>query len=63
VGKGKKLIDILDLSPSLETHAYDLLLKMGRQVKDQDSEEVFQVLAKETKGHLERLSSFFEKRL
>jgi rubrerythrin len=61
--KGKKLIDILELSLSLETHSYDLCLKMGRQVKDQRSGEVFQVLAKETKEHLKRLSSFLEKRV
>ena len=61
--KERKLIDILELSLSLETHSYDLLLKMGRQVKDQRSEEVFQVLAKAEKDHLERLSSFLEKRV
>ena len=59
----KTLIDVLDLSLSLETHTYDLFLKMGRQVEDQNSEEIFQVLAKETKEHLERLSSFLEKRI
>ena len=61
--KGKKLIDILEISLSLETHAYDLCLRMGRQVKDHRSEEVFQILVKETKEHLERLSSFIEKRV
>ncbi len=61
--KGKSLIDILDLSLSLETHSYDLLLKMGRQVKDRRSKEVFQVLAEETREHLERLSSFLGKRV
>jgi sulfur-carrier protein adenylyltransferase/sulfurtransferase len=61
--KGKEMEDILAFSLSLETHTYDLFLKMGRQVEDQKSEEVFQVLAKETKEHLERLSSFLEKRI
>lgn len=61
--KRKELIDILELSLSLETHSYDLHLKMGRQVKDQRSEGVFQVLAKAEKEHLKRLSSFLEKRV
>jgi rubrerythrin len=61
--KGKRLIDLLELSLSLETHSYDLYLKMGRQTKDQRSEQVFHVLSGEEKDHLERLSSFLEKRI
>ncbi len=61
--KGKKLIDLLELSLALETHSYDLYLKMERQMKDQRSAQVFQMLSKDEKEHLERLSSFLERRI
>jgi len=55
--------EILELSISSETNAYDLYIKMERQMKDQRSAQVFQVLSKEKKQHLERLSSFLEERV
>jgi rubrerythrin len=61
--KGKRTTDILDLSLSLETNAYDLYLKMEHQTKDQRSAQVFNVLSREEKQHLERLSSLLEKRI
>jgi len=61
--KGKKMTDILELSLSLETNSYDLYLKMERQIKDRRSEKVFHLLSAEEKEHLERLSSFLEKRI
>jgi rubrerythrin len=61
--KGKRTTEILELSLSLETNAYDLYLKMERRTKDQRSAEVFNVLSREEKHHLERLSSMLEKRI
>ena len=61
--KGKKTIDILELCLSLETNSYDLYLKMERQMKDQRSAQVFNLLSGEEKQHLERLSSLLEKRI
>jgi len=61
--KGKAMTDILELSISLETHAYDLYLKMERQAIDQRSAQVFDLLSREEKEHLERLSSLIEKRM
>jgi sulfur-carrier protein adenylyltransferase/sulfurtransferase len=61
--KGKKTTDILELSLSLETNAYDLYLKMERQTKDQRSARVFNLLSGEEKQHLERLSTLLEKRI
>lgn len=61
--EGKKTTDIVELSLSLETNSYDLYLKMERQVKDRRSEQVFHLLSAEEKEHLERLSSFLEKRI
>lgn len=60
---GKKVQEILELSISSETNAYDLYIKMERQMKDQRSVQVFQVLSKEEKQHLERLTSFLERRV
>jgi len=61
--KGKGVREILDLSISLETNSYDLYLKLERQTKDPRSVEVFNVLSREEKQHLERLSSMLEKRI
>jgi rubrerythrin len=61
--KGKKMTDILELSLSLEANAYDLYLKMERQMKDQRSAQVFEVLSGEEKQHLEWLGSLLEKRI
>lgn len=61
--KGKKVEEILELSISSETNAYDLYIKMERQMKDQRSAQVFQILSKEEKQHLETLTSVLEKRV
>ncbi len=61
--KGKRTTDILELSLSLETNAYDLYLKMEHHTKDQRSAQVFNVLSREEKQHLERLSSLLERRV
>jgi rubrerythrin len=61
--KGKSVIEILELSVSSETNAYDLYVKMERQMKDQRSAQVFRVLSGEEKQHLERLSSLLEARI
>ena len=61
--KGRKTADILELSLSLETNAYDLYLKMERQVGNEHSGQVFHVLSIEEKQHLERLSELLEKRI
>jgi sulfur-carrier protein adenylyltransferase/sulfurtransferase len=61
--KGRKPEEILELSLSLETNAYDLYLKMERHVKDEHSAKVFHLLSTEEKQHLEHLSALFEKRI
>jgi rubrerythrin len=61
--KGKKLTEILELSLSQEANSYDLYVKMERRMKDRRSAQIFQVLSKEEKQHLERLSSFLEKKI
>ena len=59
----KKLAEILEMSISLETNSYDLYIKMKRQVKDPRSTQVFDLLSREEKSHLQRLSLFLEKRV
>ena len=54
---GKELRDILELSISLETNAYDLYIKMARKAGDDKSKKVFSALAEEERNHLNRFSS------
>jgi rubrerythrin len=61
--KGKSVIEILELSVSSETNAYDLYVKMERQMKDQRSARVFHILSGEEKQHLDRLSSLLERKI
>jgi len=61
--KGKKTTDILELSLSLETNAYDLYLNMERKMGEKRAAQVFRVLSGEEKQHLERLSLLLEKKI
>jgi rubrerythrin len=61
--KGKKTTDVLELSLSLETNAYDLYLIMERRMGEKQAAQVFRVLAGEEKQHLERLSLLLEKKM
>lgn len=61
--KGKKMTDILELSLSLETNAYDLYLNMERRMEEKRAAQVFRVLSGEEKQHLERLSLLLEKKI
>ena len=48
---------------ALETNAYDLYLKMRRQIKDEASQQLFDHLSKEENKHLELLAALFEKKV
>ncbi len=61
--KEKDLLDILELSVSLEVNASDLYIKMERKVTDEKAKKTFQVLAEEEKEHRSRLNSVFERSL
>jgi rubrerythrin len=58
--KGRNAEAIFELALALETNAYDLYIKMGRQVKDARSRQVFDQLSKEEKKHLELLAELFD---
>jgi len=60
--RGKGVNDILDLAIALESHAYDLYVKMERAMTGDGAKRVFQVLAAEEKVHLERMAAMLEKR-
>ena len=60
--KGKSFEAIFELAISLETNAFDLYIKMGRQMKDDKSRQVFDQLSREEKRHLELLTDLFEKK-
>lgn len=59
----KAVKEILELSISLESNAYDLYLKMERKVESENAKKVFKVLSAEEKQHLDQLASYFEKKL
>jgi len=59
----KTLKEILELSISLESNAYDLYLKMERKMESENAKKVFRVLSAEEKQHLEQLASLLEKKL
>ncbi len=58
--EGKAAVDVLDLSLALESHAYDLYLKMERTMASENAKQVFRVLASEEKAHLERMVALLE---
>jgi len=61
--KGKNPAVIFELAMALETNAYDLYIKMRRQMKDDKSLTVFDQLAGEEKKHLELLAALFERKV
>ena len=61
--KEKELLDILELSVSLEVNSSDLYIKMERKVEDEKAKKTFQALAEDEKDHLSRLSLVFERSL
>jgi rubrerythrin len=60
--EGKDIADILDLSISLESNAFDLYVKMERAAGDEHSKKVFHVLSEEEREHLNWMTSLIEKR-
>ena len=60
--RGKDVNAILEFAISLETNAYDLYLKMQRNLEG-DGRKVFELLAGEEKKHLERLAALLEKKI
>lgn len=59
----KAVKEILELSISLESNAYDLYLKMDRKMESENAKKMFKVLSTEEKHHLEQLASLLEKKL
>jgi len=60
--KGKSFEAIFELAIALETNAFDLYIKMRRQMKGDKSRQVFDQLSREEKKHLELLADLFEKK-
>jgi rhodanese-related sulfurtransferase/rubrerythrin len=61
--KDKDASEILDFMMALEANTFDLYLKLGREVTSERARSVFMSLSKEEAGHLDKLSSVFEKSL
>jgi rubrerythrin len=60
---GRDLVDVLDLAMGLEINAYDLYIKIGRRVEEENARRIFAGLAKEEQQHLARLGQLLDRRL
>ena len=58
--EGKPVEEVLEIALALETNAYDRYLKMIELVEDEQAKEVFRVLSREEKGHLDRLTALLD---
>lgn len=54
--RGRPVEEVLEFALAMETNAYDRYLKMIELVEDEQAREVFRVLSREEKKHLDRLS-------
>ena len=60
---GKSATDILELLMSLGANAYDLYLKLGRALKNEEARKVFALLAREEHNNIVRTAKAFESAL
>ncbi len=58
--EGKPARKVLGISMGLEANAYDRYLKMLDLSEGEDAKEVFRTIAREEKGHLEKLSRLMD---
>lgn len=54
-GKGRDLMDILEVSMQVETNALDLYIKILREIMDFNAKKIFNIIIDEEKQHLSRL--------
>jgi len=58
--RGRQVRDILELAISVETNAYDRYLILRRELEDENSRRVFEVLSDEERRHLTKLTRLLE---
>jgi len=58
--RGRQVRDILELAISLEANAYDRYLILRRELGDENSRRVFEVLSDEERRHLQKLTRLFD---
>jgi len=61
--KGKDVTESLELAMAMEVNAYDLYIKMGRAIKDEQAQKIFEKLSEEEQVHLEKLAKLLDARL
>jgi rubrerythrin len=59
--RGKGTREILEFAIAMEANSLDRYVKMGRAVGNDRAREVFQTLAGEEQGHLERMTSLLDR--
>lgn len=58
--RGRQIRDILELAISIETNAYDRYLILRRELENENSRRVFEVLSDEERRHLKKLTRLLE---
>ena len=58
--RGRQIRDILELAMALETNAYDRYLLLSRELTDENSRRIFEVLSDEERRHLQKLGHLLE---
>lgn len=58
--RGRQIRDILELAISIETNAYDRYLILRRELANENSRRVFEVLSDEERRHLKKLTLLLE---
>jgi rubrerythrin len=61
--QGKGVTDSLELAMSLEVNAFDLYIKMGRAIEDEQAQQVFAKLSEEEQVHLKKLADLLDKKI
>ncbi len=58
--RGRPIHDILELAISIETNAYDRYLLLRRELENENSRRVFEILSNEERRHLKKLCQLLE---
>jgi sulfur-carrier protein adenylyltransferase/sulfurtransferase len=61
--RDKGVQDSLELAMAMEVNAFDLYIKMGRLIEDQNARRIFKKLSEEEQAHLEKLANLLDKRI
>ena len=61
--KGKDVSESLEMAIAMEVSAFDLYIRMGRAIEDEQAQQIFKRLSVEEQAHLKKLAGLLDKRL